>query len=57
MYLFGCAGSQLWQVGSLVAARMGDIVPWAGMEPRPPALGAQSLNHCAIMEVPISNIF
>ena len=36
----------------LVAACMGDLVPWPGMEPGPPALGARSLNHCATREVP-----
>ena len=44
----------LWHVGSLVVAClllveacMWDLVPWPGIEPGPPALGAQSLNHCA----------
>ena len=36
----------------LVAARVWDLVPGPGIEPRPPALGAQSLNHCATREVP-----
>ena len=31
---------------------MRDLVPWPGMEPRPPALGAQSLSHCATREAP-----
>ena len=40
--LFGCTGSSLWLVGSS---------SWAGMEPGPPALGAQSLNHSTTREV------
>ena len=36
----------------LVAACMWDLVPWPGIEPGPPALGAQSLTHCATREVP-----
>ena len=31
---------------------MRDLVPWPGIEPRPPALEAQSLNCWATMEVP-----
>ena len=31
---------------------MWDLVPWPGIEPRPPALGAWSLNHWTIREVP-----
>ena len=29
-----------------------DIVPWPVTEPRPPALGARSLNHCTTSKVP-----
>ena len=36
--------------------RMWDLVPWPGMEPRPPALGAWSLSHWTTKEVP-NNIF
>ena len=32
---------------------MWDLVPWPGMEPGPPALGARSLNHWTTREVPI----
>ena len=32
---------------------MWDLVPWPGIEPGPPALGAWSLNHCTTREVPI----
>ena len=31
---------------------MWDLVPWPGIEPRPPALGAWSLSHCTTREVP-----
>ena len=31
---------------------MWDLVPWPGTEPRPPALGAQSVNHWTTREVP-----
>ena len=33
---------------------MGVLVPWLGIEPEPPALGVQSLNHWTTREVPIS---
>ena len=29
--------------------RMWDLVPWSGIEPGPPALGAWSLSHCTTM--------
>ena len=35
-----------------VAACVWDLVPWPGIEPRPLALGARSLNHCTTREVP-----
>ena len=31
---------------------MWDLVPWPGIEPRPPALGAWSLSHWTTMEAP-----
>ena len=31
---------------------MRDLIPWPGMEPGPPALGAWSLNHWTTREVP-----
>ena len=37
----------------LVAAHMWDLVPGPGIEPRPPALGARSLTHWTMREVPI----
>ena len=33
---------------------MWDLVPWPGIKPRPPALGARSLSHWTIREVPVS---
>ena len=30
-----------------------DLVPWPGMEPGPPALGAWSLRHWTTREVPV----
>ena len=36
----------------LVAACTWDLVPGPGIEPRPPSLGALSLIHCLIREVP-----
>ena len=33
------------------------LVPWPGIEPEPPALGAQSLNCWATREVPAFLIF
>ena len=33
---------------------MGDLIPWLGIEPEPPALGVQSLNHWTASEVPIA---
>ena len=38
--------------GLLVAACMWDLVPWPGIEPRPPALGAWSLTHWTTREIP-----
>ena len=38
--------------GLLVAACMWDLVPGPGIEPVPPALGAQSLTHWTTREVP-----
>ena len=34
-----------------------DPVPWPGIEPGPPALGAWSLNHWATREIPSFHIF
>ena len=43
-YLFGCSRSQLQYVGPFNCS-MWDPVPWPGIEPRPPASGAQSPSH------------
>lgn len=51
IFLFGYAWSRLWHMGSLPAAR-GVYVPDQGSDPRPPALGTQSLGHWATREVP-----
>ena len=36
---------------------MGILVPQTGIEPKPPALEAQSLNHWTTREVPLLRIF
>ena len=50
-YLFGCAGSQLWQMQFFFSSCCGletlsfsmqNLVPCPGIEPRPPALETQS---------------
>ena len=45
VYLFILAGPGL-------SCGTWDLLPWPGMEPRPPALGAQSLIHWTSREVP-----
>jgi len=61
IYLFGCARSWFWHVGSLVescrvfSCSVWDLVLWLGIEPWPPALGAWSLSHWTTREV--LNIF
>ena len=54
-----CAGSLLRRVGSYSCGVRGsfscgvrDLVPWLGIEPGLPALGAQSPNHWTIREIP-----
>ena len=49
IYLFG---SKLWHVRPLAAA-CGILVPWPGIEPRPPLLGAWSLTHWPIGAGPV----
>ena len=57
IYLFGCTGSSLQCAGFLVVAwrllvaACGGLLPWAGIEPRHPALGAQSLSHWITREI------
>ena len=36
---------------------MWDLVPWPGIKPRPPALGAWSLSHWTTREVPLFVFF
>ena len=36
----------------ILSCSMWDLVPWPGIEPRTPALGAQSLSHWTTREVP-----
>ena len=36
---------------------MWDLVPWPGIEPRPPELGAPSLSHWTTREVPYITVF
>ena len=58
-YLFECAGSQLQHAGFLIfvaacgifSCGMWHLVPFPGMEPRLPALGAQSLSRWTTREV------
>ena len=52
IYLCGCGRSQLQQAESFSCSRW-DLDPWPGTEPRPPALGEQSLSHCTTNEVPL----
>ena len=67
-YLFVCAGSQLWHVGSSIfilacgifsdnirtlSCGLWDLIPWPGFELGHPALGAQSLSHQTTREVPM----
>ena len=35
-----------------LSCKMWDLVPWPGIKPRPPVLGAQSLSHWTTREVP-----
>ena len=58
IYLFIQAASGLScdMQGLLVAVCMWDLVPQPGIEPRMPALGAQSLTHWITREVPFLDI-
>ena len=49
---FGCSWSLLQH--ACFAAIYGILVPWPGIEPWPPVLGAQSLNHWTTRKVPSS---
>ena len=58
IYLFGCAKSYWWHVGSMLLRHaeslvMGfwDLVPWPQIKPRPPCSGSQNLSHWATTKV------
>ena len=55
IYLFGCVGSLLQHLGSLVVA-CGILVPWPGIEPQLPAWGVWHLSHWTTRAVPISEL-
>ena len=40
----------------IFSCSMWDLAPWLGIEPRPPALGVQSLSHWTIREVPLLSL-
>ena len=42
----------MWHAYFLVMACIQDLVPQPGIEPGPPALGAQNLTHWTTREVP-----
>ena len=63
IYLFGCTGSYLLHIGSLIFiavcrifffffSGMRNLVPWPEIKLRPPALGVQSLSQWTTEEVP-----
>ena len=47
-----CSTRDLFVVCGIFSCGMQDLVPWPGIEPRSPALGARSLNHWTTREVP-----
>ena len=65
IYLFGCTslqlhtGSQIFVTASgifscsvrTLSCGIWDLVPWPGIKPKPPALGARSLSHWTTREV------
>ena len=72
IYVFGCASSQLWHMGSLIVVAVcgifscgmrilncgiWDLAPWPGMESGPPALAAGTLSHWTTREVPCPLVF
>ena len=50
--LVAARGIFITACGILVAACMWDLVPWPGIKPGPPALGAWSLTHWTSREAP-----
>ena len=55
IYLFKILNYYLfiWLLKGYFNCSMWDLVPGPGIKPRPPALGAQRLNHWATREVPV----
>ena len=51
-FLFICFYLFIYLAAPGLSCSMWDLVPWPGMEPKLPALGAQSLSHWTIREVP-----
>ena len=47
-----CSMQNLLVVACEFSCSMWDLVPSPGIEPRPPALGVQSLSHWTTKEVP-----
>ena len=47
----GCFSWSIWTL----SCNMWDLVPWSGIEPRPPALKAWSLSHMKTREVSVLN--
>ena len=56
IYLFRLRQVLVAACGIFIVARMRDLVPWPGIKPGPPALGAQSLTHWTTREVPASTL-
>ena len=58
IYLFVRLSQVFIMVGSRILVRGGGaLVPWPGIEPRTPVLGAQSFSHSATREVPVNIYF
>ena len=61
VYWFDFVRFQLWPTGSLISVEacrnfscsMWGLVPWSGLEPGPPALGAWNLSYLITRQVPI----
>ena len=51
IFIVACGMFQ-WQHAESTSCYMWNLVPQAGIEPRPPALEAQSLSHWTTREVP-----
>ena len=53
--IFSVAVRRIFSWGmQTLSCGMWDLVPWPGIEPGPPALGAQSLSHWTTREVPLT---